>query len=214
MATTYYIVVDGKQQGPFTQDELRQCNLTTETYIWREGLTNWVKAGTLPELSSLLAPMHNTDNVYVQDIKIESNHADDYRQPPYGQPQPPYGQPQPPYSQPQPPYGQPANRQYENGPIVHTNWLPWAIVATVLGFCTSCIGSILGIVGIVQANKANDFYFRGDRTSGDSANNTARTCTIIGLVLVGIGLIGSITLLRSGALGSLIDAMDTLNNLE
>lgn len=214
MATTYYIVVEGKQQGPFTQEELRQCNLTTDTYIWREGLTNWVKAGTLPELTGILTPVQTAENVYVQDIKIDSNRADDFNQPSYGQPLPPYGQPQPSYGQPQPPYGQQANRQYENGPIAHTNWLPWAIVATVLGFCTSCIGAILGIVGIVQANKANDFYFRGDRTSGDNANNTARTCTIIGLVLVGIGLIGSITLLRSGALGSLIDAMDTLNNLE
>ena len=224
MATTYYIVVDGKQQGPFTQEELRHCNLTTETYIWREGLSNWVKASTLPELSGLLAPVQAEDNGYVQDIKIESNRADDYQQPtygqpqspygqpqpPYGQPQPPYGQPQPPYGQPQSPYGQPANRQYDNGPIAHTNWLPWAIVATVLGFCTSCIGSILGIIGIVQANKANDFYFRGDRVAGDSANNTARTCTIIGLVLAGIGLIGSVALLRTGALGTFVDAMNSL----
>lgn len=160
MATTYYIVVEGKQQGPFTQEELRQCNLTTETYIWREGLTNWVKAGTLPELTGILTPVQTAENVYVQDIKIDSNRADDFNQPSYGQPLPPYGQPQPSYGQPQPPYGQQANRQYENGPIAHTNWLPWAIVATVLGFCTSCIGAILGIVGIVQANKANDFYFR------------------------------------------------------
>ncbi len=207
MATTYYIVIDGKQQGPFTQEELRHCNLSTETYIWREGLTNWVKAGTLPELSGILAPLQGTDNVYVQDIKIESNRADDYRQPPYGQPQAPYGQQ---YGQPQPPYGQPVNQPYENGPIEHTNWLPWAIVATVLGFCTSCIGAILGIIGIVQANKANDFYFRGNRVAGDSANNTARTCTIIGLVLAGIGLIGSMALLRSGAFGTFVDAMNNL----
>ncbi len=68
-------------------------------------------------------------------------------------------------------------------PVPHTNWLPWAVVATVAAFLLSCIGMIFGIIGIVQANKANTAYQRGDFSIGDSANSTARLMTIIAFVL-------------------------------
>lgn len=92
------------------------------------------------------------------------------------------------------PYG---NRYYDNRdryrndyrPNFHTNWLPWAIVATVVGFFTSCIGAIFGIIGIVQANKANSFYARSLDAEGDAANSSAKTMTIIGLIFAGIGIL-------------------------
>ena len=81
--------------------------------------------------------------------------------------------------------------RYQNGyrPNIRTNWLPWAIVATVLGFFTSCIGAIFGIIGIVQANKANTFYSQGFDREGDAANSNARIMTIIGLIFAAIGII-------------------------
>ena len=72
---------------------------------------------------------------------------------------------------------------------MRTNWLPWAIVATVAGFFTSCIGAIFGIIGIVQANKANSFYAQGFDAEGDAANSNAKTMTIIGLIFAGIGIL-------------------------
>jgi hypothetical protein len=83
---------------------------------------------------------------------------------------------------------------------VHTNWLPWAIVATIAGFLCSCIGAVFGIIGIVNANKANTFYAQGDEASGNQANNTAKIMTIISLVVAGVGLIGSIYMLSMNAL--------------
>lgn len=85
--------------------------------------------------------------------------------------------------------------QYQNGyrPSFRTNWLPWAIVATVFGFFTSCIGAIFGIIGIVQANKANTFYAQGYDREGDAANSNARIMTIIGLVFAGLGIIFAFT---------------------
>ena len=84
--------------------------------------------------------------------------------------------------------------QYQNGyrPNFRTNWLPWAIVATVLGFFTSCIGAIFGIIGIVQANKANTFYSQGYEREGDAANSNARIMTIIGLVFAALGIIAAV----------------------
>lgn len=82
------------------------------------------------------------------------------------------------------------NNGYNNPPTRHTNWLPWAIVGTVLGLTFSCIGLIFGIIGIVQANQANQFYAQGLDMEGDSANSSASTMTIISLVLAGLGLVG------------------------
>ena len=81
--------------------------------------------------------------------------------------------------------------RYQNGyrPNMRTNWLPWAIVATVLGFFASCIGAIFGIIGIVQANKANTLYAQGFDREGDAANSNAKIMTIIGLIFAAIGII-------------------------
>ena len=135
-------------------------------------------------------------------------------QQPYGQPQQPYGQPQQPYGQPQQPYGQPAQpygqpqqpygqQPYNPNPGYggynpnpgyrpvdsHYNWMTWAIIATVVGCLTTCLGAIFGIIGIVQANKANNFYAQGLTAEGDSANSSAKTMTIIALVLGGVSIL-------------------------
>lgn len=84
----------------------------------------------------------------------------------------------------QPPYG-PGPYRNENE-IPHTNWVPWAIVTIVAGVFTNCISLILGIIAVVQANKANKFYEQGMGALGDSSNSSAKVLSIIGLVLAGI----------------------------
>ena len=51
----YYILNGSEQQGPYTIDQLRG-RLTPQTYVWREGLADWIQAINLPELSGLLVP--------------------------------------------------------------------------------------------------------------------------------------------------------------
>ena len=51
----YYILNGSEQQGPYTIDQLRG-RVTAQTYVWREGLADWVQAINLPELSGLLVP--------------------------------------------------------------------------------------------------------------------------------------------------------------
>lgn len=191
METKYFIIVNGQQVGPMPRQELVYAGLTADTPIWREGLSDWVKASTLPELNDLLNSSYGQPPNYGQ-------------QPNYG-PQPGYGQrqgygPQPDVN-PQAGqfYGQQPDSFQGNGlPVAHTNWLPWAIVATVLGLVTSCIGMIFGIIGIVNANKANKFYEYGDNIAGDAANSTAKTNTIIALVFAGIGIVASIFIFTTG----------------
>ena len=203
------MMVEGKQVGPLVAQELKYHGLTPETFVWHEGLPDWVKAGSLPELAPLFAA---TQPPYSQQQPPYSQQQPPYSQPqqaPYSQQQAPYSQPQSnPYGQQQPysqsgyrSYGQPQgygsqdnNGYYYRDPIPHTNWLPWAIVTTICGVFSGCIVLILGIIAIVKANKANQYYTMGNAELGNAANSTAKTLVIIGLILVGLGILGIITL--------------------
>lgn len=198
MNTQYYIIINGQQTGSMTKEALKYSGIQPSTYVWRAGLPDWVLASQLPELADL----------FIDDSAFETYAADNR----YGQPQQPgYGQPQSGYGQSQQPYQQgsyppPPNNGYYSygGPsIQHFNWLGWAIAGTVLGALFSCIGMIFGIIGITQANKANRYYAEGWEEKGDVANSSARTMTIISLVIAGIGLI----MLASGLSRSLLQSL-------
>lgn len=197
----YYLIINEQQRGPFAKEDLLAQGLTPSTMVWREGMADWAPATEVTELQELF---------YQQPAQPQSRQTQcaqpgqppqqPYQQPqqgyqqPYQQPQQGYQQPyQQPYQQqqyPQPPQ-QPQYPQYQAQP---TNWLPWAIVATVLGLC-SCIGLVLGIIAITRANSANKFYQIGDTVSGNAANSSARTLTIIALAFDGIGLLVNIAML-------------------
>jgi hypothetical protein len=52
----YYLYNGARQFGPFTLAELKHQHLHRDTHVWYEGLNEWVKAGTVPELQELLPP--------------------------------------------------------------------------------------------------------------------------------------------------------------
>ena len=58
MATYAYFYLDNNntQQGPVEAAQLAGLGVTAATSVWRSGLSDWVKAGTLPELDGFLAP--------------------------------------------------------------------------------------------------------------------------------------------------------------
>ncbi len=191
----YYLIINEQQRGPFAKEDLLAQGLTPSTMVWREGMADWAPATEVTELQELF---------YQQPAQPQSRQTQCAQpgqppQQPYQQPQQGYQQPyQQPYQQqgyqqqqyPQPPQ-QPQYPQYQAQP---TNWLPWAIVATVLGLC-SCIGLVLGIIAITRANSANKFYQIGDTVSGNAANSSARILTIIALAFDGIGLLVNIAML-------------------
>lgn len=206
METLYFMMVNGEQKGPLTKGALSMHGLTRDTYVWRDGLKDWVMASQLPELADLFD--ESAFGAYAQPEEPVRNQYPPYGQQPYGQQpygqqpygQQPYGQQpygQNPYGQPQYPYGE---NQYYGEPIPHTNWLPWAIVGTVIGAMFSCIGLIFGIIGITRANAANKFYGGGNKQLGDQANSSARTMTILALVLGVLGLVITLTGITSGLL--------------
>lgn len=167
----YYIVNQDRREGPFTFEQLKNRGLDPATLVWTAGLPDWVRADSLPELSSILASQILGDN-----------------QSAFGG----YAQPQvPPVNQGT--YGFDRNNYgYDNGAKNSDIWYTLAIIATVLGFLCSCIGGIVGIFGIVNGNNARDARRMGDDFTADSKWQTCRTLTIISFVLSGIGLIGNL----------------------
>lgn len=198
MDKQYFLIIEGRQHGPYPWNELRQAGLTADTPVWREGLDNWVKASTLPELNELLyvtppqagpiPPSYSNFPPYSGPENISGfnqNNQDEYYQQPYNQ----YG-----YDN----YSRPGYGPLQPGePIAHTNWMPWAILATVLGCFGSCISLILGIIAITYASKANNLYNSGDEYGGRDANGKARTMTIISFVITGLAIIFVIAMLPS-----------------
>lgn len=53
----YYVAIEGKQQGPFNRAKLEELaasnQLTRETLVWKQGLTNWEEAGLQADLQDL-----------------------------------------------------------------------------------------------------------------------------------------------------------------
>lgn len=47
----YFIVKDGTRQGPYTVEELTVQRLSRDTLVWTQGMTDWIEAQMVPELS-------------------------------------------------------------------------------------------------------------------------------------------------------------------
>ena len=54
----WFVALDDSPQGPFSivalQDKIREGVLTVETLVWRDGLSDWVPAGTVDTVAALL----------------------------------------------------------------------------------------------------------------------------------------------------------------
>ena len=50
----YFIRIADDQKGPFSIEELKIQNITSSTFVWFEGLENWIEASKVEELQSIL----------------------------------------------------------------------------------------------------------------------------------------------------------------
>jgi hypothetical protein len=53
----YNVAINGQNDGPYDMDELRKMvqdrKLTKDTLVWKEGMADWMEAGTVEELKEL-----------------------------------------------------------------------------------------------------------------------------------------------------------------
>ncbi len=188
MEKEYYIVRDNNRVGPMTFEQLAQTGLEPSTLVWTAGMADWARADSLPELEAILASVANEESAFGS----------------YAQPQEPPRIKKPWEQQNAEQYGQQygqqrqyGNQQNGNGNVhVRTNWKTLSIVAMVAGFIFSCIGGIVGIFALLEANKAENLEMSGFEQQAQNNWSNCKTLTIIAFVLVGLGLIGNIMVLR------------------
>ena len=160
----YWINHNGVQSGPLDLDAIKEMNLTSSAYVWREGLTDWVKITQMPELQGF----YEMVNAEPQQPAAEQQAAGDVVM---GQPY----QPQQPYNQ-QPQLPQYAQQQDPAEPCPPTN-LVWAIISTVL----CCIPT--GIVAIIYALKVTNKYREGDIEGAKRASEVGAWWCIATIIL-------------------------------
>jgi len=78
--TKYFIAKGNDKIGPFSLDELKDKNITSETFIWHEGLSDWQKASSISELSgiiSLAPPPVQNQQVYNPEVEMNKKNKTD-----------------------------------------------------------------------------------------------------------------------------------------
>ena len=114
----FHMIRNGKQEGPFTVEELSQQGITPESEVWAPGMADWMQAGDVPELTAVL--QRAEFEASQQAARMAEN------QPTMGQPyEPPVAPSQAP---PQVPPRYPAQEE----PKKKSGCTPWLLAALIL----------------------------------------------------------------------------------
>ena len=154
----YYIIRNDQQAGPYTLEELAAMEITPDTVVWTEGMTDWAPAREVSELNSLFTRSAQT--------------PPSYNAPSYGAPAAPQYHREPQYSRP-PQYNTPAEQ-----PPMPPTYLAWSIAVTIL----CCL--IGGIVAIVYSSQVSSRYIAGDYQGAEYASRQARIWIIVSACVV------------------------------
>ena len=160
----YWVNIDGVQSGPMPRGELTAAGLTPDSYVWRAGLDDWVRAGDLDELADLLRRVPPP-------VPVEAC-----------RPQVPAWQSAYQRPQPQCPVVEPCQPPKPNQePCPSTN-LVWAILATVL-----CCWPF-GVVAIVHAAQVRLNYRTGNIAAAKKHSERAALWCILSIVVGAVGI--------------------------
>lgn len=151
----YFLVINGEKSGPFTIDQLATQQLTPQTLVWTEGMSDWAPAQQFAELSSLFAP------------QAPSAPTPEAPQP-TATPQAPAYNAAPAYGNPQP--------QAPNTQVAPPNYLVWSILATL--FC--CIPG--GVIAIVYSTQVSSRFQQGDYAGALASSRNARKWVMISAI--------------------------------
>lgn len=190
----YWANINGVQHGPVEKQQLIGLGLTRDSYVWREGLEDWVMVQNFSELDDLFpvkpvsdvpptddntsttaavtpADESANDETPADEPVTEDTPADETTT---NDPVPPSIPqiPQQPYQQP---YQQPVAPQQPLPPCPPTN-LVWGILTTVL--CCQ----VLGIVSIVYALQVKAKYDSGDLETAQRYSDRAAMWSIAAIV--------------------------------
>ena len=69
----FFFVKDNKPVGPFTLDELLEKDISSKTFIWTKGMTNWEKIETIPVILERINNNKNQPPVFIEPKSEENN---------------------------------------------------------------------------------------------------------------------------------------------
>lgn len=109
------------------------------------------------------------------------------------------------------------NSENQSLPPKPDNYLPLAIIGTVVGMCSPCcIGLILGIVAIVFSTQVDSKYGYKDYIGAEQSSKNTKILSLIAIVLGALGLIYTIVMFLTGGGMALFDSyqeiLDQYNN--
>ena len=190
----YWANINGVQHGPVEKQQLIGLGLTRDSYVWREGLEDWVMVQNFSELDDLfpvkpMADVPPTDDGTSTTAAVTPADESANDETPADEPvtedtpadETTTNDPVPPSIPqiPQQPYQQPVAPQQPLPPCPPTN-LVWGILTTVL--CCQ----VLGIVSIVYALQVKAKYDSGDLETAQRYSDRAAMWSIAAIV---VGLI-------------------------
>jgi len=145
---SYYYHNGTDKVGPLTIEELKKHNLTRDSYVWHDGLTDWKRAAEIPELANILPTAPKAGAPQAQQQAYPQQPA---------QQQQGYGYQQQQYQQPyQQPYQQ---RNYATGGTVSAIPNMGALKAfSIIGLIFSLILFIIGIGVFNISGYCYDYY--------------------------------------------------------
>ena len=189
----YWANINGVQHGPVEKQQLIGLGLTRDSYVWREGLEDWVMVQNFSELDDLfpvkpVADVPPTDDntsttaavTPADESLTEETPADESANDETPADETTTDDPVPPAIPqipqiPQIPYQQPVAPQQPLPPCPPTN-LVWGILTTVL--CCQ----VLGIVSIVYALQVKAKYDSGDLETAQRYSDRAAMWSIAAIV--------------------------------
>ncbi len=138
--------------GPYSLDGLHYAPITPDTMVRKTGMSDWVKADTLPELQSFFTDKSRSGSLKEKlpqensDISQQNIHTSNTFQTYY----------------PTPP-----------------NHLAEAIIVTIISAlcCCSPVSVVLGIIAIVSANKVDTLASQGYREQATAESDKAQKMT-------------------------------------
>lgn len=175
----YWAVIDNERKGPMTLEELVNLNIFPETLVWREGLTEWIPAKDLCELSQLFVNHVEPPVVPnpIQTPKVEPEVAQQEQTQAKATYQAPYCNPY----QPQP--AQQWGLYDAEGRPCPPTYLVFAIITL------ACCCQIFGIVALVYATQVKSLYMQGEY---EKSKKYSQNALIWSFVALGSGIIATI----------------------
>ena len=99
------------------------------------------------------------------------------------------------------------NPEGQNLPPKPNNYLPLAIIGTVVGLCSPCcIGLILGIIAIVFSTQVDSKYGYKDYFGAEQSSRNTKILSLIAIVLGALNLIYTIIMFATGSGVAMLEA--------